>query len=145
MLERGKANSLGSGRTSHAVLLLPLLLFPAQLLAEHGPGMAGAARITLRAAAGVHGLPAIPRKPLALRMVAAATLLPRVPFLARSVLKEKRCPESSRHLFSSFAVCLHLQGLGNRRQQHSSFVKCLFGNLLLMDVMKDGDVADQFS
>jgi hypothetical protein len=48
--------------------------------------MAGAAWGSLYAAARLHGLSAIPGKPLALRMVAAPELVPRIPLLARSVL-----------------------------------------------------------
>src|SRR5207237_6909927 len=68
------------------VLLLPLLLLPAQLLAGHGAEVAGAGRGRLHAAAGVHGLPAVQGAVVALRELGGPALLPRVSLLARSVL-----------------------------------------------------------
>src|SRR5262245_49590019 len=66
-----------------SLLLLPLLLLPAQLLADAGPALAGAAGRALHEAAGVHGLSRLPRAALALRDVRAAEILSRLPFLAR--------------------------------------------------------------
>src|SRR4051794_12613563 len=51
-------------------LQLPLLLLPAQLLARDEPAMARAAGRPLPAAAGVHGVPRLPRAGLALRAMA---------------------------------------------------------------------------
>ena len=78
----------GRGLVHRPVLLLPLLLLPAQLLAEHDL-LAGEAGRPVRAPAGVHGVPAVPRGALALRVAGAAELLPRVPLLAGRVLMMK--------------------------------------------------------
>src|SRR5205807_5964585 len=69
-----------------AVLLLPLLLLPPQLLAGEQPPLAGRTQPAVHAAAGVHGVPAVPRAELALRAVATAEVLPRFSLLAGSVL-----------------------------------------------------------
>src|SRR6266550_2586832 len=66
-----------------SLLLLPLLLLPAQLLAPAEPALAGADRRALHAAARLHGLPRLPGAPLALRTVEADAALPRLPLLAR--------------------------------------------------------------
>src|SRR5205823_1240626 len=68
------------------LLLLPLLLLPPQLLADPGAEVAGAGRRRLHAAAGLHGLPAVPRTELALRRLRGASLPSRLPLLARPVL-----------------------------------------------------------
>src|SRR5207248_4896003 len=79
----------GGGLVHRPVLLLPLLLLPAQLLAQHDL-LAGEAGRPVHAPAGVHGLPAVPRAALALRVAGAAELLPRVPLLAGRVLTAER-------------------------------------------------------
>src|SRR5262249_44571565 len=65
---------------------LPLLLLPAQLLADHGPEVAGGLRQPLRPAARLDGLPAVRRAPLAARILVAAEILSRLPFLAGCLL-----------------------------------------------------------
>src|SRR5439155_6889563 len=79
---------LAGGRPAAAALqLLSLLLFSAQLLAGSEPAVAGAAGASVRASAGLHGLPALQGAGLALRVVHADEILPRQPLLAGSVLK----------------------------------------------------------
>src|SRR5713226_2411832 len=54
------------GRKPRPILLLSLLLFPAQLLAQPGSPVAGEAGQSLYATAGLHGLPAVQGKQLAI-------------------------------------------------------------------------------
>src|SRR5262245_46283047 len=56
-------------RGHESLLLLPLLLFSAQLLAQPDAPVAGAARLALHAPSRLHGLSAIPRTQLALRIL----------------------------------------------------------------------------
>src|SRR5438874_7217875 len=73
----------GRRAAAAAVLLLPVLLLPPQLLAVQQPAVAGAARLPVPAAAGLHGLPAVQGIPLALHALRVAPLLQRQPLLAR--------------------------------------------------------------
>src|SRR5262249_4557352 len=76
-------------------LLLPLLLLPTQLLAEHFAHLAGASRPALRQAAGLYVVPGLPGDALALRSEPANELLPRLPFLAGSVLNHRTSPTAT--------------------------------------------------
>src|SRR3954452_18730387 len=69
-----------------ALLLLPVLLLPPQLLADEQPRLAGAARGAVPAAAGLHGVPAVPGIQLALHALLVAPLLQRPALLAGPVL-----------------------------------------------------------
>src|SRR5436309_15383723 len=75
-----RAEGGGAGAEPRPLLLLPLPPVPAQLLAAGVGRVAGEARRALPAAAGLHGLPALPRAALALRPARAQELLPRLPF-----------------------------------------------------------------
>src|SRR5262245_966701 len=109
----GDAESRPATRVSaQSLVLLPLLLFPAQLLAADEPEVARAARIPLHAAAGLSGLPRVPRKQLALRILAAPTLLQRLPLLARPVLGRV---EAQRHTSADFADSADLNAISNLR------------------------------
>src|SRR5437868_14556933 len=78
----------GAGTAVHhgPVLLLPLLLLSAQLLAADVAGLPGTSRRALPAAARLHGLPALPRAALALRPAQPDEPLPRLPLLAGRLL-----------------------------------------------------------
>src|SRR5581483_7924959 len=82
-----RLDGLGRRRTAPAaVLLLPVLLLPGQLLAAEQPAVAGAEGRPVRPPAGVHGLPAVQGAGLAVRVVDPDEVLPREPLLARPVL-----------------------------------------------------------
>src|SRR5262249_51575140 len=99
---RGRAGVRPVGRDSifrtrpgpfdQPLLLLPLLLLPPQLLADQQPAVAGEAGGAVHAAAGLHGLPALPRAALALLALGAPAVLPRVPLLARPDLSRLPAP-----------------------------------------------------
>src|SRR5947209_1564503 len=92
-----------------ALLLLPVLLLPPQLLADQQPGLARAARLALPAAAGLHGVPAVPGVQLALHALLLAPLLQRPALLARPVLRIRRQKAVSRR--RSRAILLTAFGL----------------------------------
>src|SRR5829696_7081396 len=79
---RGRARAAPS-----AVLLLPLLLLPPQLLAAEQPAVAGAEGPPVRAPARVSGLPRVQGAGLAVRTLDTDEVLPRPPLLARPILK----------------------------------------------------------
>ena len=60
LLERVGHAGARAGPRSQPILPLPLLLFPAQLLAQHGAAMARAGRRSISAGACVHGVPPVP-------------------------------------------------------------------------------------
>ena len=99
-LALGSATPAGRSPTAHLhaaqpLFLLPLLLLPAQLLADDEPALAGAARAH---ATGFHPMPppaymAYPPfvEPMwRYELCAAAVVLPRLPLLARPVLTRTR-------------------------------------------------------
>src|SRR5436305_11949460 len=92
----------GTGRGPEPLLLLPVLLFSAQLLAEPGTVLAGTGRPPLSEAAGLHGLPAFPGTRLALRPLGAALVLSRLPLLAGPVLISIDPPASRRTAASAW-------------------------------------------
>ena len=78
------ANNAATATTT--VIAATALSFGTQPGSEHLADLAGASRRALPGAARLHGLPTLPRNPLALRPARADEALPRVPFLARRVL-----------------------------------------------------------